>query len=166
MSNIQTTQHRNTTKRAYTPDLSEFLSQCEVNYLLLLKLVPELQNLYEEDSSNDAVDSRWCLKSSALSLELRATEIARYTTTLDLVIRSPKIKLLKSEKLIIRLYHDAQMLEVMEGSGPGALKAIYEQVKGNQKTVDEKRQVNRFIGECLRNCSRANPVSSETPVDE
>jgi uncharacterized protein len=67
-----------------------------------------------------------------------------------LSIKSPKIKLNHSIELIIRLYHDAKMLEVMEGSGPSALKAIYTNGDKEKKMVDEKRQVNRFVGECLR----------------
>jgi uncharacterized protein YqiB (DUF1249 family) len=42
----------------------------------------------------------------------------------------------------------------MEGPGPAALRAIYENSAGGQ-TVDEKRQANLFVGECLRACYQA-----------
>ena len=153
-------------RKAYTPDLNELLSQCEINYLLLNQLIPELPTLYKASLEADESASQWILTSPAINLELAVTETARYTTTLDLLIESPKIKVLQSEKLILRLYHDVQMLEVMEGSGPGALRAIYERTQGRHKTVDEKRQVNRFIGECLRTCLSARPVTAANSVDE
>lgn len=158
MSDTPTKIRAEQARKAYKPDLNEFLSQCEVNYLLLVRLIPELTELYGKSQTNQPRITQWFLSSPVLNLNLATTEIARYTTTLDLLIDSPKIEVLQSEKLIIRLYHDVQMLEVMEGSGPGALKAIYEHVNSGHKPVDEKRQVNRFIGECLRTCLSAEPV--------
>lgn len=145
-----------TSKKAqYKPDLNELLSQCELNYILLIRLCPSLNNsepkarsLTDSKTSNDI--AQFTDDSNSIYLSLDIVDGAKYTTTMKLFIKSPKIKLNHSIELIVRLYHDAKMLEVMEGSGPSALKAIYQKTDKEQKMVDEKRQVNRFVGECLR----------------
>ena len=136
----------------YTPDLDDMLSQCELNYWLIKRLIPELADLEPENNENVLQKPEWQLESKSVHLTFQVTDIARYTTTLNLTFETPLVELMRSGKLILRLYHDVQMLEVMEGSGPAALQAIYEQSEGGKKTVDEKRQINRFIGECLRAC--------------
>ena len=107
---------------------------------------------------------RWHCQDDSVKLSFEISEIARYTTTLKLTVQTPKIEIARSGQLILRLYHDAQMAEVMEGSGPSALRAIYEQA-ADGKTVDEKRQANLFIGECLRACFRqAQSQATNSPI--
>lgn len=144
-------------KSQYKPDLNELISQCELNYALLVRLCPKLNNKEPQNRSfsgnNTAGDTKQIEfrgDSNMLHLCLAISDVARYTTTMKLNISSPRIRLNHSMELIIRMYHDAKMLEVMEGSGPSALKAIYTGPQHSLKTVDEKRQINRFIGECLR----------------
>jgi len=151
--------------RRYTPDLDDLLSQCELNYWLISRLVPDLGELFTRQSENPVELQAITLKTESVQLNLQITDVARYTTTLNLSIRAPQINLVNSGTLIIRLYHDAQMMEVMEGSGPAALQAIYDESQGGAKNVDEKSQINRFIGECLRACyqqvqPKATPTSS------
>jgi uncharacterized protein YqiB (DUF1249 family) len=142
-------------KTQYKPDLDELLSQCELNYLLLIRLCPNLNHSVTKSRSltdNEVTDdiARFANASNSINLTLDLVETAKYTTTMKLFIKSPKIKINQSIELLVRLYHDAKMLEVMEGSGPSTLKAIYHKANKAQKMVDEKRQVNRFVGECLR----------------
>lgn len=141
----------NINARQYVPDLNEMLSQCELNYFLVSQLIPELAALSNSDKTSvNKEQLKWELKTNNIKLCFIVTDVVRYTVTMNLLIQTPKIKLLKDSQLIVRLYHDAKMLEVMEGSGPSALKAIITQ--SANKYVDEKRQINRFIGECLRAC--------------
>ncbi|TQV86987.1 DUF1249 domain-containing protein [Aliikangiella coralliicola] len=143
-------------KAAYKPDLNELLSQCELNYWLLARLMPNLVTLNDQSEKAELLQSQWQVASSAVQLKFQITDLAKYTTTMTLTIDSPRLKITREMQLIIRLYHDVKMMEVMEGSGPGALKAVYEKINGNTKPVDEKRQINRFLGESLRACLPGN----------
>ncbi|MDH5629528.1 MAG: DUF1249 domain-containing protein [Gammaproteobacteria bacterium] len=147
-----------TKKTQYRPDLDEFITQCELNYALIQRLLPDWLSFVLGASSNDAIkDIEWVAQNELLRLSLKVIDIATYTTTAKLSIRSNVLK----DKLasgnahqldvIVRLYHDARMMEVMEGSGPGALKAAYPSTD-NERAVDEKQQINRFIGESLKVC--------------
>lgn len=135
-------------KSGYSPDLNDMLSQCELNYWLMKQLLPvEL----EQGSLQSTDNNVWTFEAQSMQMVFTVTDVARYTTTMTLSITTPQIDLLSYADLIIRMYHDARMVEVMEGTGPSAMQAINEQL-GGRKAVDEKQQVNRFIGECLRAC--------------
>lgn len=138
----------------YQPDLDEMLSQCELNYLLMQRLSPEFMQKAVQPSHSDEGEehSKWQLENAHCSIAMEVTEQAKYTTTLLMKINSPSNAISGQIELIVRMYHDAKMLEVMEGTGPGALKAIYELNDSQQRPADEKRQLNRFIGECLKAC--------------
>jgi uncharacterized protein len=133
---------------SYKPDLHGFLSQCELNYYLFQQL-----SFYEQLSDIN-VGAIWSACSRVIQLKFCVSENARYTTTLKMTIDASLLDKVKPVKLIVRLYHDAKMLEVMEGSGPAALKAVYIGANSNHKQVDEKSQLNRFVGECLRSVSK------------
>ncbi|WP_444997293.1 DUF1249 domain-containing protein [Aliikangiella sp. IMCC44359] len=139
-------------KVGYKPDLEEMLSQCELNYWLLKQLSPRFIGLAKEKDNSAGIGEKFQFKTKAVILEFEVTDLAPYTTTAKLMIKTPKIGLKRCLDLIVRLYHDAKMVEVMEGSGPAAMAAIYPTANVQQKNVDEKRQVNRFVGECLRAC--------------
>ncbi len=141
-------------KKSYKPDLNELLTVCELNYYLLLKLWPCLNDAIKDKLTKSWVGDlklkQMTSQTETISLKLSITDVARYTTTMNLMITSPKLKFSNEFNLIIRMYHDLRLLEVMEGSGPATLKAIYHNSEINLKPADEKRQINRFLGECLR----------------
>ncbi|MCW8877961.1 MAG: DUF1249 domain-containing protein [Kangiellaceae bacterium] len=138
----------------YQPDLDEMLSQCELNYLLMQRLSPEFMQQVVQSSDSEEANSHeeWKFEEAHCSIAMKITERAKYTTTLLMWVKSPTNAVSGQIELIVRMYHDAKMLEVMEGTGPGALKAIYELNDAQQRPADEKRQLNRFIGECLKAC--------------
>ncbi len=142
------TRHKRESKLMYRPDLDELLSQCELNYLLCYKLWPQLFEGDFESRVKLQAQSR-LVRKKVLKLEMQVIDMAKYTSTLNLNISGPARALKSGMSLVVRLYHDARMMEVMEGSGPGALKPVYEKAQ-KHRSVDEKRQLNRFVGECLK----------------
>ena len=161
-------------KSVYKPNLDEFISQCEINYCLIVKLFPFLsKSKYEKldktsgDNQNnrieDRVDSRIELNNKEFSqskqdkaiVGLELIELSSYTTTLKLKFKAPS-KIVKEDlNLLVRLYHDAKMLEVMDGLSASKLSAIraVENISLNKnKSIDDKRQMNQFLGECLKVC--------------
>lgn len=86
---------------------------------------------------------------------IKVKEKASYTTTLELKFNAPSNIVKKNLKLILRMYHDAKMLEVMDGisvSELSAIRAIQDKSSYPVKFADEKRQLNRFLGESLKYC--------------
>lgn len=94
---------------------------------------------------------QWESQCDAVQLSFFITDVARYTTTLKLTISSLKVQIYQDMTLIVRLYHDVKMMEVMEGFGPSALKAVHSPFF-DMKPEDEKKQINIFIGENLNAC--------------
>jgi uncharacterized protein YqiB (DUF1249 family) len=144
-------------EQGYQPDLSDLLSQCELNYRLLMLLWPDFSTFTQQNSGNVKAIHQKCFEYDMITVLLDVIDVAKYTTTMNMTIKnmnieSPAVKLSHGMKLIVRIYHDAKMLEVMEGPGPSALKAIYS--RQANKPIDEKRQINRFVGESMQACLR------------
>ncbi len=143
---------REITKSSYKPNLEEFISQCEINYYLILQLIPWLnQKRYERqpESCDEQLEFR---PKSGHKIDSTLVEKAKYTTTMMLRLHSPFKSNESETNLMVRLYHDAQLLEVMDKAGPRALKAVNKGEHLLTQQADEKRQLNRFLGESLRYC--------------
>lgn len=136
----------NTARQGYKPCLKEMLSQCELNYALIQQLYPHAVNQQAVDGDEVSFINQ------AIELELTIVEVFKYTSTLELRLKVPSEAIKNRVKLVVRLYHDARMMEVVEGSGPGALKPVQHRNNRERKVADEKRQINRFVGECLSAC--------------
>ncbi len=147
-------------KSFYRADLDELISQCEINYCLIVKLFPSLfkqkcEKLSKLDDGFDLNDPQ-CIRSI---MTLRVIDIARYTTTLEMKFKAPSSIVKQNLKLIVRLYHDAKLLEVMDGLSAtqlSAIRAVQDKADYPQKLVDEKRQLNAFLGESLKYCLKLN----------
>ena len=149
-------------ERRYRPEIEEFLSQCEINYWLILHLVPWLDRRKLARSGFAlAAQGDFIGGQKDHRIMLQVLEQAPYTTTLKIRIRSPSVTPHYAVLLTARLYHDAQLLEVMEGRSPRAIRAKHSVPNNEMKSVDEKRQLNRFLGETLKYGIRfAQPVDS------
>jgi len=144
--------HKSSYRANYKPSLDEFISQCEVNYHLVIKLFPWLnisRNDLKADFAQKIVKFR---PQSGHKIDLRLVEKAKYTTTMLLRVHSPSRSSDVNMNLMVRLYHDAQLLEVMDKIGPKALEPVNKGFALLTKQVDEKRQLNRFLGESLQYC--------------
>ncbi len=140
------------TKSSYKPNLDEFISQCEINYGLMIKLLPWLEITKNEQLTNFDPEQIEFRPISGHKIDFRLIEKARYTTTMMLRVHSPSRSSAADMTLMVRLYHDAQLVEVMDRAGPKALTAKNTGDTLRSKQVDEKRQLNRFLGESLRYC--------------
>jgi len=110
----------------------------------------------------------------ACSSELRITvrEVAKYTTMLDICVSpvrglftgvavnrpvavngsSDILSLLTSYALNVRLYHDAQLAEVVSSKGCLQFNARHEYPNKDMHQSDEKSQLNQFLGELIVFC--------------
>ena len=160
----------------YKPSLDDYISQCEINYCLVVKLFPYLsQAKYEKiEALNSAnknlakVDVRERLNHvksgqdgpKQAVVKLRLVESTTYTSTLEIIFKRPT-KIVKGRfSLLARLYHDGKMLEVMDGTSTSELRAIEADQPENlrkvkldkSKSLDEKRQMSQLLGESLAFC--------------
>lgn len=109
---------------------------------------------------------------SSLELSISVREVAKYTTMLDICVSpvrnlvtgvsvnkpvtvanvSDLLSLLTSYTLNVRLYHDAQLAEVVSSKGCLQFKARHEYPNKEMHQRDEKSQLNQFLGELIVFC--------------
>ena len=130
-------------KRRYVPHLPSILAICENNYVCMLKLLPDCDS--EDLSYEFSVNKQ-------LTYRVQILESTRYTSTLEMSqIHSSSAKYL-SPSMIIRLYHDAKVAEVLESQRTSQLQPVYEYPNLNMHQRNEKFLVNVFLAEWLHFC--------------
>jgi uncharacterized protein len=134
--------------RRYTPDLRKMLSDCEINYHRLVRLLPKLDD-----------EEEWLFGVEAASDQLRQVSISvversRYTTTVAVAQESLLAEWVPKPTLTVRLYHDAQMAEVLSFQVNRQWSGTYDYPNAHMYQPDEKAQQNAFLGEWLEFCLR------------
>jgi uncharacterized protein YqiB (DUF1249 family) len=159
-----------TYRERYKVDLPLQMAECELNYVRLAKLFED--KLFEPKSfetkpfdkklsdakltkvSDDEYrfmisrgDQQW------LHL-LRVVERSRYTTTLQFsqTLVASHSSWLPMPRLVVRMYHDAKLAEVLAWEGHKRLRPRYEYPNRAMYHADEKLQINQFLGEWLMLC--------------
>lgn len=128
------------------------LSDCEINYHRLIRLLPELDD-----------EQEWLFGVEAATDQLRQVSISviersRYTTTVAVAQESLLSDWVPKPTLTVRLYHDAQMAEVLSFRLNRHLDGTYDYPNANMYQPDEKAQQNAFLGEWLEFCLRTGRV--------
>lgn len=175
---------RDRPKPRYIVDLPKHLAVCEGNYHRILKLMPNLQKDLDD---KPAQQWRYAMsgfngdaETKGLELSIIVAEIARYTTMLSICVTpstasssessdiEPKTNIssdnsllatLSSYSLDIRLYHDAQLAEVVSSRGCRQFAARLEYPNQQMHQRDEKAQLNQFLGELIGFCLVKGRVS-------
>jgi len=143
---------KQTVNSDYKPNLAEFISQCEINYYLLIRVLPFLNIIKNVNLESDiGKEIKFCSE-SGYQLNFVLAEKARYTTTLLLNLKLPSIITQSEVDLMLRFYHDAKLVEVMDKEGPKALKPFINKNNTKHQHSDEKKQLNKFLGESLKFC--------------
>jgi uncharacterized protein YqiB (DUF1249 family) len=168
---------RDRPKSRYIVDLPKHLAVCEGNYHRILKLMPNLQEARDNTSAQQWLYAMSGFHGDAetkgLELSIVVAEIAKYTTMLnvsvtpsatassDAAVDEPitpnntdnnLLTVLASYSLDIRLYHDAQLAEVVSSRGCRQFAARHEYPNQHMHQCDEKAQLNQFLGELIGFC--------------
>lgn len=134
-----------TVNAPYRPRLSTLMTVCEVNYMLLLKL---LANKEQQG------DSRQFFISDFLSFDLTVNEVTRYTSLVTIkqnaTINGVDLSTFLRPKMVIRMYHDARMAEVVSNQDVRQIKPRYDYPNKHMHLPDEKQQINQFLTEWLQ----------------
>lgn len=140
-------------KKKYVPNLRTFMAICTSNYAKLNKLLPELEKLQEED------DLAKILFNNQPPLEISLLQVSSHTQTLSFK-QYDEIKHL-DRNFCIRVYHDAQLVEVVSGVHDSMLLPVYKIPNSEMKQKDEKAQINQFLGEWLSFCLEHGIIDTE-----
>lgn len=135
----------------YRPNLSNLMSLCDVNYMMLLRLLADKETVGDE---------RYFFISDFLSYRIVINEVTRYTSLITMTQDSSiggrelgcgkaLIDLLRP-KMVIRLYHDARMAEVISNQDIKQVKPRYDYPNHAMHLPDEKQQINMFLKEWLQ----------------
>jgi uncharacterized protein YqiB (DUF1249 family) len=140
----------------YVPHLPSLLAVCDANYGRLLKLLPDCDTedlLYEFDVS------------PVLRYQIQIIECCRYTTSVEIRQIPDNSPAYMQPSMLVRLYHDASMAEVLSFQHIGQIKASYRYPNHQMLHRNEKEQMNIFLAEwlcfCLENHKKQTPISAE-----
>ena len=100
-----------------------------------------------------------------LAYVVRVNDITRYTSLLTFeqkALDTITTKTFSSSfhpRMIIRLYHDARMAEVISSQDICQVKPRYDYPNKNMHQQDEKQQINQFLNEWLHLCLEHGQVN-------
>lgn len=154
-------------RRKYVPDLTAFMAQCEQNYALLLRLLQAAEKQPVVSGTDACVQGLTeTLNNDRVRLPfyLSIVDDARYTTTLVLSVELSSSEWVSPVKLKVRLYHDAQLAEVMEPNRNHAPKHQHLYPKQVKHYPDDKLQRNQLLSQCLSQCFQNNAEKVAVPV--
>lgn len=169
MTNAARKPNGNTGK--YRPSLSTLMNLCDTNYMLLLRLLADKEEVGEQ---------RCFFISDFLSYTVEVKEVTKYTSLITIAqdaLFLAKQKQTSNEKsstktnksglycdsifrpsMVIRLYHDARMAEVISSQDIRQVKPRYDYPNTQMHHPDEKQQMNVFLKEWLQLCHQLGQV--------
>ena len=140
---MKITTQRKTSK--YRPNLPSLMSLCASNYVLSLKLLAD--NEHEGEQRNFFISGK-------LAYVLMVKEVTKYTSVIEItqqnVIPNNIIGEVIRPKMLVRLYHDARVAEVISSQGVRHVKPRYDYPNDCMHQPDEKLQINQFLKEWLQ----------------
>ena len=153
---------KNVDKKRYQPNLVSLMTLCANNYMLLLKVLGDATTLGE---------TRQFFISDFLTYAVSINEITRYTSLVTIEQESllglhtlpTALKSSLRPRMVIRLYHDARMAEVVSTQDIRQVKPRYDYPNSNMHQQDEKQQTNQFLNEWLHLCLQLGQVHVEMP---
>lgn len=126
-------------KLRYKIDLPRQQAQCTHNYARLLKLLPDLD-----------VSESWQVDLDSGQMVIEVKERARYTTTLYVSQKESALTPWSQVLVLtVRLYHDANMAEVVAWDHHRQMQPRYTYPNEDMYHEDEKSQFNHFLGDWL-----------------
>lgn len=130
-------------------------NECGANYLRLMRLFPQWDSWDEREFALD-------IGQHEQLIVLRVTERNPYTTMLEVSQRESLLSWSPGINLQVRVYHDADMAEVVAWNRHRNVQPRYGYPNTYMHQPDEKAQMNAFLGEwltqCLQHGRAAEPV--------
>lgn len=122
----------------------------EHNYSYLRELFPEIMELYSETL---------IYRDSLKLVKIKCLEVSRYTTLISLNLSFTKCPQIPSVEMSIRLYHDAEVADVVTYQNISRLVAPYFSTE-KDTDKDHKRQANILLYELLSGCMKKRSLET------
>jgi len=136
----------------YRIQLADQQAECSLNYALILRILPQI-----------LTESEWLfVLPGEEQMRFSVMERGPYTTTLTVCQHAERRW--SSAECHVRVYHDAQMAEVISFQGQRRIKPINDYPNPAMHHIDEKAQLNRFLGEWLRHCLQHGHPERQLPI--
>lgn len=132
-------------KRNYRPSIPRWLNLCERNYVGLLTLLPEL----------DTESLSYAFTAQKNQYIITVSECSRFTTTLTCTQTNLGLPNYLKVEMMVRLYHDVHVAEVLSWKKQSRLKAKYDYPNQQMHQPDEREQSDRFLAEWIGFCQSA-----------
>lgn len=130
--------------KKYVPDLNALSQRCQLNYAQLLKLMPQWE-------AEDYFAYDVALEHPFTSMTLTVEERFQFTMSVRVSVSQTGLSMAANPQLLVRLYHDARMAEVVEevNGQPKMYLGRYPYPNEGMYQPDEKMQLNLYLGEWL-----------------
>ena len=153
----------------FSVDIKNHHALCEMNFFRLEKLMPGYKNgisqwAYEFGEQGKAFG---ILK----DVEIKIIDRAPYTTTVEinqqadkneekkLAVKEASDKVFKQTNLVVRLYNDVKMAEIVSWNKHRNWLPQYSYPNERMYHPDEKLELNRFLGDWLAFCRKQGFIS-------
>lgn len=130
-------------QKKYVPNLKGLHTLCEVNYVRMMKLLPDCDEIDQSFRFGSGQGMRYMI---------RIAEASRYTTTLEVAQINESLPAWLKPSMQVRLYHDARMAEVLSSQNVSAIKPSYSYPNQKMHQKNEKEMINCFLAEWLVFC--------------
>ncbi|MBM7070685.1 DUF1249 domain-containing protein [Shewanella sp. 202IG2-18] len=126
--------------KRYQPNVSEFLALCGRNYHKIQLWLPQ----------DVLAGSQWQVTGQVGHLDISLIENTQYTQLIE--IRRPVLSddFINQPKMLVRVYHDAQLAEVLSSQQIYQLYPVYDYPNPQMYQRNEKYQINAFLEELLK----------------
>lgn len=128
------------TKSRYQPNVSNFLALCGRNYAHILRWLPD----------NVSLNESWLVEGVFGVLSVSLTENTKYTQLIEITRTLPNNPFIVSPSATVRIYHDAQLAEVLTSQQIYRLQPVYDYPNIKMHQADEKYQINAFLEDLLK----------------
>lgn len=138
----------------YRPSLAGLMNLAEVNYMLVLRLLADKE---------EAGTFRRFFINDSLAFKIHVQEVTKYTSLITIrqeaSYRSESLDKIMRPSMILRLYHDARMVEVISSQNIRQVKPRYDYPNDQMHQPDEKQQTLAFLKEWLQLCLQQGQVN-------
>ncbi|PCJ24368.1 MAG: hypothetical protein COA96_09600 [SAR86 cluster bacterium] len=129
--------------------------------------IEKIKNSSEPEKLLEGLSVEFCIADmedgeGKVTVEIRIVEAFKYTTTLEIKQKPLFKQWMTDPTMLVRVYHDASTAEVTSYQGHKNLKPRYDHQNSKMYHVDEKMQVNKFLGEWLTHSLKVGR-STKTP---
>ncbi|GAB2908730.1 DUF1249 domain-containing protein [Rheinheimera gaetbuli] len=138
-------------RNKYVPVLPDFLALCERNYAQLNRYLSA--DTAAGQSTDISINLQHCYRVSV-------TDVAPFTTTLRIELLQTNHALFRPG-FVVRLYHDAQLAEVLSCQHISRFKARYDYPNTDMLLPDEKQQINLLLRDWLKLCAGQGYINKE-----